>query len=77
MVTAETITDEQIRDLHAILEQELAALSTSSEYWDSDLRKAIVETEWALCTGEPIRSVLARSRCAEMWNQRQKENADG
>lgn len=73
MITADTITDEQIRELHKSLEGDLAALSTSKEYWTSHLRKALVETEWALCAGEPIRRSLARARCAVILNARAKE----
>jgi hypothetical protein len=67
LLTAETITDEQIRELQSLLRDDLAR---TEAFWTSHIRKEITETEWALATGEPIRRHLARQRCAEILNAR-------
>ena len=70
MITAETITDAQIHELQAELRADLAALADDPRFWTSHLRKAITETEWALAIGDPFRTHLARTRCAEILNER-------
>jgi hypothetical protein len=70
VITADTITDEQIRELQGELRRDLDKLSGDPQFWTSHLRKAIVETDWALAVGEPLRTHLARARCAEILNAR-------
>lgn len=80
-VTAETITDDQIRELRAALVSEIARLASTPEAWTMPLDKALVEADWALSrgVGSVDGSVLddlqdrrraARARCAEIWNAR-------
>jgi hypothetical protein len=72
MLDANTITDEQIRELQEGLRAYLAALAGDPRFWTTHVRKAITETEWALSVGEPLRRHTARARCAEILNSRHK-----
>jgi len=72
VVTAETITDEQIRALLDSLETDRARLAKTPEAWTNQIHKAITEAEWALCHDIVVydRQLLARARCAEIINAR-------
>jgi len=79
MITAETITDEQIRALRDELVSEIARLASTPEAWTMPLDKALRETDWALSRGWGFvvdaacddlhdRRQAARARCAEIIN---------
>ena len=81
MITADTITDEQIRVLREELVSEIARLATTPEAWTIPLDKALQEADWALSRGWGFvvdaacdvlqdRRRAARARCAEILNAR-------
>ena len=81
MITADTITDEQIKALRADLVSEIARLASTPEAWTMPLDKALQETDWALSRGWGFvvdtacdvlqdRRQAARARCAEILNAR-------
>ena len=82
MITADTITDEQIMALRAELVSEIARLRSTPEAWTMPLDKALHETDWALSRGWGFvtdatanrdtrdRRRAARARCAEILNAR-------
>lgn len=73
MLTADTITDEQIRELRRILRSELDATATTvTKFWESDRICAL-----ALGTRRDrlIRKHEARARCAEILNARKESDA--
>ncbi len=81
MITADTITDEQIRKLRDELVSEIAQLASTPEAWTMPLDKAIREADWALshgwgfvvdaaCDDLADRRRAARTRCAEILNAR-------
>lgn len=73
-LTADTITDEQIRALQTSLEDDLGKLSGDpKKFWTSRIHGALTETAWALATGEPLRTYQARARCVEILNARAKD----
>ena len=72
MITADTITDDQIRELRDSLEADRARLAKTPEAWTNHIHKAITEADWALCHDIVVydRQLLARARCAEILNAR-------
>ena len=83
MVTAETITDEQIRELRRNqLEAARAALAcnnydelglfTDLDYSFIALREDMADGRLGLFTGRRIRRHAARARCAEILNARKR-----
>jgi hypothetical protein len=79
MITAETITDEQIQELRKELVAEIARLASTPEAWTMPLDKALQEADWALSQGWGFvvnaacdvledRRRAARARCAEILN---------
>ena len=84
MITADTITDEQIRALREELVSEIAHLASTPEAWTMPLDKALQEADWALsrgwgfvtdaaCDDLQDRRRVARARCAEILNARKAE----
>ncbi len=82
MITAASITDDQIRGLREELVAEIARLASTPEAWPMPLDKALHETDWALSQdwwnltagassdGLRDRRHAARARCAEILNTR-------
>jgi hypothetical protein len=81
MITADTITDDQIRALRDDLVSEIARLASTPEAWTMPLDKALRETDWALSGGTGSidgvardalqdRRRAARARCAEILDAR-------
>jgi hypothetical protein len=81
VITADTITDEQIRQLREELVAEIARLASTPELWTMPLDKALREADWALshglgfvvnaaCDDLADRRRAARARCAEILNAR-------
>jgi hypothetical protein len=80
MITADTITDAQIRQLRDELVAEIARLASTPEAWSMPLDKAVCEADWALshgwgfvsnddaCAAIRDRRRAARARCAEIIN---------
>lgn len=75
MITADTITDDQIKELRGELITEIARLASTPEAWTMPLDKALQEAAWALSQGFADdalqdRKRAARIRCAEILNAR-------
>jgi hypothetical protein len=82
VITADTITDEQIRQLRDELVAEIAGSRAPLEAWTMPLDKALCEADWALshgwgfvsdddaCAAIRDRRRAARARCAEILNAR-------
>jgi hypothetical protein len=82
VITADTITDEQIRQLRDELVSEIARLASTPELWTRPLDKALHECDWALsrgwgfvsnadaCDAIRDRRRAALARCAEILNAR-------
>lgn len=71
MITAETITDEQIRELRAESLNDMAAVRPKFD--QQECADAIAATSLALQIAPRLTDAqyqIARARCAEIWNAR-------